>query len=149
MSYYGHKPVSRAAPTVGADYFSPGYVLAEMNGIEASVQALTRDIAASAIDADFKADFALFAQDWRAFYGAFNKPVVDWLPRAVNSTRDKVLEFKNTVADWRDAFVKRGGKPSPVALRRANTFSIVPYLVGGAIAFGAIYLIFNKGDDNE
>lgn len=134
MPYYG---------SIGADSTSdpvqlrtPGYVLAEMKTVDSAIGSLARDVIASAVPASFKADLALFATDWKSFYDDNKSGIGGWWARGTSPVYNKVLEYRTLVQQWRDAFVSRGGDPSPVKLpdvRKHDMKSIL--IVGGLIAF--------------
>lgn len=115
----------------------PGYVLAEMRTVDTLVGTLARDVQAANIDPSFKADFALFATEWRAFYSDHTGGPGAWISRADNAVLRKAQEYRNTALDWRDEFVRHGGVASTPAPARVKGGTVWPWvLIGAGIAVG-------------
>lgn len=125
------------------DLFGPGNVLADMDSINSAVASLSRDIAGAPVKASFKADYALWAADWRNFY---DQNRGSWLSRSLNRTDDQVRNYASTLADWAAQFRAAGGTITPLvtgAGQRAKNASLWPWVVGGGVALLGVWWLFN------
>ena len=130
---------------------TPGYVLAEMRSVNTQVYALNADIIAVAnqLPLTFKTSWIAFVKEWQEFWTAHSSGVGGWWSRGTTPVYNKTMEFRRSLALWRDRFVQQGGTPSAPPLPEPKKFSIWPYVIGGAIVVGAGYYFFGRGSDND
>lgn len=119
---------------------SPGFVLAEMRTVDATIKSLGIDIQrkASQLPEGFMDEWIAFRVEWDLFYNDND----GWLDRATNSVYDKTLEFRERVVSWRDQFIRVGGTPSAPPLPKESKLPITALLVGFGIVGAGLWYIF-------
>jgi hypothetical protein len=130
---------------------TPGYVLSEMETVQQSIESFARDVAASNASAEFKAQWAAFTAEWQRFYADNAKGPLAWIARGTTPVYSKTLEYRDRLKQWQDSFKKAGGtvtRPDDPAGAPKGS-SLWPWLLGGAIAAGAVWWVFGRreGDD--
>lgn len=128
---------------------TPARALSELRSIDTDMGSLARDIGESqALDADSKADFALFVAEWRAFYEDYARGPTGWFGRTQPNVLAKIDEYRKTLDSWRGSFVSRGGVVHSVARAKPSKWGPLPWIaVGGILAAGA-YLYFKRDAGN-
>ena len=95
---------------IGAEYkggfFTPGTVLDEMNVLKNQMGVLKIEVVASNAPDRFKTTFKKFAAEYEKFYQRNS----GWWDRTKNKTYALVLEYKERFAQWKAAFLAKGGK---------------------------------------
>lgn len=124
---------------------TPGATLDEMRTVNDLLVSLSKEVAASAAPAEFKAGLVAFYGEWKSFYDANSEGVGAWLSRGFGATYAKVMEYKNRLADWRDRFVKLGFKSQTEAPQGAGVpskaFPWTAVAIGSGVALGAVLVI--------
>lgn len=143
MSYYA---------AIGEDAVSepgirtPGFVLSEMESVDAAIGSLARDMVAQPqASANLRQPYAVFAQEWVNFFSEHTGGPVAWLARGTTPVYDKTLSFRERYKQWRAAFVAAGGKVSmidTIDARPRGGFSLWPWLIAGGAVFLAVHLIY-------
>lgn len=126
---------------------TPGYVLAEMRTVDGFITSLNRDISQSPepLPQSFVQGWASFAAEWKDFYDEHSQGIGSWFSRGTTPIYDKTEEYRALALLWRDRYVRQGGDPSAIDLRQAEKkFSIWPWLIGGAVVYGVVHLVFTK-----
>lgn len=125
--------------------FTPGDLLNEMQSIDTAMRALANDMlqvsehvrkSNSSLDNHIKA-FSAFWNDWKRFYADKQ----GWITRAFNSTRDKTLEYRDRLYQFRKRFADMGGKVSYVGLPKRDLFAGTDFKKVGYVALGLAALI--------
>lgn len=125
--------------------FTPSTVLDEMNSIKSEVQSLDADVKASNVRPAFLSSWETFRKEWEGFYESNSGGVLDVVKRSLNSTYDKVQDYKKRVKGWRDGLSKEGGKVTSPGLPEKEQggfpWKLVAWgvaIVGGLIAAAVV-----------
>lgn len=123
-------------------FFTPAEVAQEISAVDAGVKVLSADVLnqASRLPPDFLTSWGAFVKEWEGF-----RKSVGWLRRHERGSYEKALEYRFRLAEWREAFEKKGGEPSGPALASAAPVNqskpgedLTSVLKWGAIAAGAL-----------
>ena len=125
----------------------PGQTLEYMRRIDREIDTLNlsmvMDPAWTTAPLDFRAGWARFREDWKAFY----KRNDGFLHRTCADVYDDTTVYEQHLKEWRERWVKLGGKPSAPASPEANHSLSLPSLpslegIGGsALALSALVAV--------
>lgn len=90
---------------IGTPYFTPSMMDAEISDINTGIMMLKADVETSSVEEGFKLAFDSFVKGWESY-----KDSLGVLAKTLNSTWDKVQEYKAGLNEWRRRFIKKGGK---------------------------------------
>jgi len=150
MDYYGDK--ERELQIVGSETIfeirTPGYVLAEMNTVNAAVTNLVTDMNKSPLQGgDLAQSFVSFVKEWRVFYKDNSEGVAAWAGRGTSSVYNKTIEYRNRLVDFVNAFRKAGGKTTfsyPDKKRSSSFWRWAPWVLLGGLGIG--WYLTREGD---
>ncbi len=122
--------------------------MAEMRTVNNAVATLHSDIArdANRLPNAFKDAWSTFANEWHAFY-TDHSGITGWMSRGTTPVYNKTQEYRQMVQQWRDRYVRQGGEPTSTALPEPAKSGIWPYVIGGSVAAGLLYVIFGGHDE--
>ena len=113
--------------------FSPSTVRSEMNTVDAQVTALVRATNESGeiVEEGTRVGFQDFVKNWLIFKDEND----DWVSLALNSTRLRVAEYRNSLIQWQTILEKQGIEKSVPPLTKVTQFgSRVPWRIVAAVA---------------
>jgi hypothetical protein len=145
MSYYAEE-----CNDVGAFTVTPGATKLEMDTVDAGMRQLDGELRASQVSQAFVLAWQSFLAEWRRFQTEHSR----WVDRLFDRTYFKTLEFRRRLRDWREAFVKAGGRPQAPALP-GEPISTFPWerfaIVAGGVAaiLGVVSFFSSLGDSTE
>lgn len=123
---------------VGGELFSPSMVSAEMRTVDAVIFTVKTALQSEDPKTETAKQFARFADEWKQFRTANDS----WFKLALNTTYDKVQEFKRRAIDWQQALTRKGLSMEAPAVREKTGVSITKWHVLGA---GALAFLLYKG----
>ena len=132
---------SQARDDIGL--FGPQNTLDEMNSVNAEVLSLDGLIKGSpGVRQEFKTSWEAFRDGWVKYFDSHNSTLnpLDYISRSLNETMDKVVEYRQKVAGWRDALRKEGVKaPGPgLGEKETDEFPWKWVLIGGGLLLGYV-----------
>jgi len=98
--------------TIGTPVVTPASILAEMNVVNFAVKQLSADIEASQIGQGFRQAWGNFVAEWRGFYESHK----GWTDRLWGRAYTQAYEYRQRVNEWRQDFMRAGGKVTGPAL---------------------------------
>lgn len=120
---------------------TPGFVLSEMRSVNRGVESLAKDISASPVaPASYKAEFAIWQNEWSQFYDEHDDGVGAWFARGTTPVYNKTIEFKAMLDRWRNRLEDYGGTVTTPAIPKQSKVKrwgkYVPLLLIGGGALG-------------
>ena len=145
MGYYD---VSGAEPLL--DTWTPGDALDDMRSLDNGIRGLGEAVTASAVSDKFKAEYALFMTEWRAFYEDHSSGIASWFSRGRYAFKKRLENYQDLLNKWREAFVREGGSLANVPTHNMPASKGFPW--GWALGIAGVgylvYRVFQPANEN-